>query len=268
MRTDRLPEPRASASGSAVATTSVRDQRPTRGLTPCGSGRYCRRSGEPLPSLEWMDAANAPLMTNCPDLFGAEQRRGEETVIGRTCLFPDSRRVKTSPDRIRTSERDDLVDRLLASGFDPGRRSVVTWMGVTYYPTPDLEGSLDRLARLLAPDSALAFDYVPPSVIDGTATHRAARIGARQGAASRSCSGSSVLSSTPSCLATASLSSSTSRPKRCSRDMRHPVGKWWTSFRSPLHADWANPELVACTTARRICSRPARITSCSPPPYS
>jgi methyltransferase (TIGR00027 family) len=75
-------------------------------------------------------------------------------------------------------ERDDLVSRLEEAGFDAGRRSVVTWMGVSYYLTEEaIAATLDRLARLLAPGSALAFDYVPPSVVDGTARHRAARIG-------------------------------------------------------------------------------------------
>jgi methyltransferase (TIGR00027 family) len=106
-------------------------------------------------------------------------------------------------------ERDDLAARLEGAGFDPSRRSVVTWMGVSYYLTEEaVAGTLDRLAGLLAPGSALAFDYVPPSVIDGTAKHRAARV------ASRSCSGSSGRRSSGCSPATGSSSPSTSRPAR------------------------------------------------------
>jgi methyltransferase (TIGR00027 family) len=80
-------------------------------------------------------------------------------------------------------ERDDVSDRLLKGGFDPNRRSVVTWMGVTYYLTAAaIDSTLDHLARLLAPGSALAFDYVLPSVVDGTTTNRTARLGTRRAA--------------------------------------------------------------------------------------
>jgi methyltransferase (TIGR00027 family) len=80
-------------------------------------------------------------------------------------------------------ERDDLLERLETAGFDRELRSVVAWMGVSYYLTREaIEGTLDKLARLLAPGSALAFDYVPPSVIAGTPRPRAARMGTRRAA--------------------------------------------------------------------------------------
>jgi methyltransferase (TIGR00027 family) len=80
-------------------------------------------------------------------------------------------------------ERDDVFERLLRARFDPGRRSTVTWMGVTYYLTATaVDAALARLARLMAPGSALAFDYVLPSVVDGTAPGRTVRLGTRRAA--------------------------------------------------------------------------------------
>jgi len=82
-------------------------------------------------------------------------------------------------------ERDDLAGRLTAAGFDARRKSVVTWMGVSYYLTPAAFAStLATLAGLMAPESALAFDYVLRSVVDGTHAHPAARRGTRRAARS------------------------------------------------------------------------------------
>ena len=61
-------------------------------------------------------------------------------------------------------------------------------MGVSYYLTEEaIAGTLDRLARLLAPGSALAFDYVPPSVIDNRQYRKDAKTCTRRFTRSDSC---------------------------------------------------------------------------------
>jgi len=80
-------------------------------------------------------------------------------------------------------ERDDLVERLVSSGFDPKQPSVATWMGVTYYLTEEAIGeTLDRLSQLLSPGSRLAFDLVTRATIEGTTGNRTATIGTRRAA--------------------------------------------------------------------------------------
>jgi methyltransferase (TIGR00027 family) len=80
-------------------------------------------------------------------------------------------------------ERDDLVERLTASGFDPALPSVATWMGVSYYLTEDaIAGTLAKLARLLSPGSHLALDIATRATIAGTTGNRAADFGTRKAA--------------------------------------------------------------------------------------
>jgi methyltransferase (TIGR00027 family) len=68
--------------------------------------------------------------------------------------------------------REDLLDRLAASGFDPTRRSVFVWEGVTNYLT---EGAVDAVLRIVAstaPESGLVFTYVDRQALDGTGTFK------------------------------------------------------------------------------------------------
>jgi len=63
-------------------------------------------------------------------------------------------------------ERVSLEQALLEHGFDPQRRSVWIWEGVTMYLDESaVEGSLARIARLSAPDSTLIATYVTPKII-------------------------------------------------------------------------------------------------------
>jgi methyltransferase (TIGR00027 family) len=80
-------------------------------------------------------------------------------------------------------EKDDFVERLISSGFKPGRRSLITWLGVSYYLTSQAAATtLSQIAALCSPGSHLIFDYVLESVIAGTATSRAARAGIKHAA--------------------------------------------------------------------------------------
>ena len=58
-------------------------------------------------------------------------------------------------------ERDTLGERLIAAGFDTSEPAVFSWMGVTYYLTPDaVHATLAAVSALAAPGSELAFDYM------------------------------------------------------------------------------------------------------------
>jgi methyltransferase (TIGR00027 family) len=65
-------------------------------------------------------------------------------------------------------EKDDLVQRLTASGFNTKRRSLLTWLGVSsYLTTAAVRRTFEQMARLCAPGSQLVFDYIPQDVIAG-----------------------------------------------------------------------------------------------------
>lgn len=58
-------------------------------------------------------------------------------------------------------ERDDLRERLVAAGFDPESPSVVMWLGVVFYLTPDaVAGTLRTLASF--DHVTVVFDYPMP----------------------------------------------------------------------------------------------------------
>lgn len=58
-------------------------------------------------------------------------------------------------------ERDDFVERLVASGFDPGAPAAVLWEGVTYYlHEPAVRATLRRVSGRLHPRSTVLFDHV------------------------------------------------------------------------------------------------------------
>jgi methyltransferase (TIGR00027 family) len=65
---------------------------------------------------------------------------------------------------------------LAAQGFDRGRASLVVWLGVTCYLTPEaFERTLADMSAFAAPGSRLVLDYMDPDVIDGSTTHAGAR---------------------------------------------------------------------------------------------
>jgi methyltransferase (TIGR00027 family) len=63
-------------------------------------------------------------------------------------------------------ERDRLREKLLANGFDPTKRSLIAWIGVTGYLTEHaIDTTLADLAVLCARGSQLVVDYINPDVI-------------------------------------------------------------------------------------------------------
>jgi methyltransferase (TIGR00027 family) len=77
-------------------------------------------------------------------------------------------------------EHDALRERLLSSGFDPTRPSLVVWIEVSLYLTPDaITTTLADLATLCAPRSQLVFDYIDANVITGKTRWKGARRAAR-----------------------------------------------------------------------------------------
>lgn len=60
-------------------------------------------------------------------------------------------------------EQDDPGEVLVAAGLDPQRRSVVNWLGCSYYLTPRaIRGTLTALARVMPTGSRIVLDYWTP----------------------------------------------------------------------------------------------------------
>lgn len=58
-------------------------------------------------------------------------------------------------------ERDDFLDRLIASGFDPAATAVIVWEGVTYYlEEATVGGTLASIARRCEPTTRVCFDTI------------------------------------------------------------------------------------------------------------
>lgn len=56
--------------------------------------------------------------------------------------------------------KDSLTERLIASGFDPLKKSFFSWLGVTYYLSAETIGkTLEELSLLCADGSTVVFDY-------------------------------------------------------------------------------------------------------------
>ena len=65
-------------------------------------------------------------------------------------------------------EIDDFEQRLRDAGFDPARRTIVVWEGVSQYLTGDAVCAVIRWAGRLAPRSRFIFTYVHEGAIDGS----------------------------------------------------------------------------------------------------
>ena len=65
-------------------------------------------------------------------------------------------------------EIDDFEQRLRKAGFDPARRTIVVWEGVSQYLTGDAVCGVMRWAGRLAPRSRFIFTYVHEGAIDGS----------------------------------------------------------------------------------------------------
>ena len=74
-------------------------------------------------------------------------------------------------------QHDDLGQRLIETGFDPGRVIAWIWEGVTMYlPKPAVEATLRQLQKLSPPGSRVMVSYmVPNSIPGGRAGSRVAR---------------------------------------------------------------------------------------------
>ncbi|WP_371514984.1 class I SAM-dependent methyltransferase [Mycobacterium sp. 1164966.3] len=88
-------------------------------------------------------------------------------------------------------ERDVLRERLLASGFDAARRSLIIWLGVTPYLTGvAIDATLHDIAKICAPGSRLVVDYICAGVVaartEWRSARRVARVVARRGEPYRS----------------------------------------------------------------------------------
>ena len=63
--------------------------------------------------------------------------------------------------------KDDVVERLIAGGFDPSAKSFFSWLGVTYYLSAGaIDTMLSALSRLSAEGSTLVFDYPDENFFD------------------------------------------------------------------------------------------------------
>ncbi|HLW66591.1 MAG TPA: SAM-dependent methyltransferase [Gemmataceae bacterium] len=78
-------------------------------------------------------------------------------------------------------EVESFVDKLREAGFDPGRRTLLTWLGVTYYLSPEaVNKTVAHVAELLTPASHFIFDFVPPEAQSGTLADKALQSGLRE----------------------------------------------------------------------------------------
>jgi O-methyltransferase involved in polyketide biosynthesis len=80
-------------------------------------------------------------------------------------------------------DREQVADRLLEAGFDPSRRTVVVWDGVTNYLQSEAVDAIAVWAGKLAVGSEFIFTYVHAGVLDGAVSfHGAAQMFAKSGA--------------------------------------------------------------------------------------
>lgn len=65
----------------------------------------------------------------------------------------------------------DLGEVLAKVGFQKNQKTFFIWEGVVYYLDPAaVESTLQFIAKNAAPGSSVLFDYLPPSVVNGTHT--------------------------------------------------------------------------------------------------
>jgi methyltransferase (TIGR00027 family) len=65
-----------------------------------------------------------------------------------------------------------LEECLLAAGYDPGLKTLLIWQGVSMYITAEaVDATLNFVLRHAAPGSAIVFDYIYRSVLEGVQQH-------------------------------------------------------------------------------------------------
>jgi methyltransferase (TIGR00027 family) len=68
-------------------------------------------------------------------------------------------------------EKDDFVQKLLDSGFDPNRKTFFSILGVTYYLTlPVFSKTVSYISHVACADSMLVFDYPDETVHNGSSS--------------------------------------------------------------------------------------------------
>ncbi|WP_416382340.1 class I SAM-dependent methyltransferase [Nocardia transvalensis] len=118
-------------------------------------------------SLRTADATTRIFEVDAPSTQKAKRARFEQ-------LFPQHRPPLTWV--ACDFQKDDLRERLLANGLDPGVPSLIVWTGVTtYLPVDAIRATMHDLAAVCAPGSRLVLDYIDPDVITGTTPWRGAR---------------------------------------------------------------------------------------------
>ncbi len=74
-------------------------------------------------------------------------------------------------------DRDDLAQSLLAASYDPAEPAFFSWLGVTYYLSrATVFTTLEKLAGMSAPGSAIVFDYFDPDAFNPERASRRMRI--------------------------------------------------------------------------------------------
>ena len=83
--------------------------------------------------------------------------------------------------------RDSVAGRLTAAGHSRERRTLFSWLGVSWYlDAPEVEAFLTDLAAVAAPGSRIVFDDMHASALSGEARPLGARVGSsRRGVARR-----------------------------------------------------------------------------------
>lgn len=80
-------------------------------------------------------------------------------------------------------EQEDFTQKLRDAGFDPSRRSLVVWLGVSLYLTNKaVARALEQISTLGGEGTTLVWDYLLAEVINGMTTNRDALDKARRAA--------------------------------------------------------------------------------------
>jgi methyltransferase (TIGR00027 family) len=73
--------------------------------------------------------------------------------------------------------KEALENKLSASGYDNTKKTLFIWEGVTYYLSAQaVDETLAFVAKNSGKGTSIIFDYTSPSVIDGTAEQREAKV--------------------------------------------------------------------------------------------
>ena len=115
-----------------------------------------------------LDTRAARLAANGVRFFEVDQpasQSDKRARVARLADYPRDAATYVSCD----FEREDFLDRLVASGFDVGKPAVFVWEGVTYYlPEEAVAATLSRVAQGCEGRSVISFDIVRKRFATGT----------------------------------------------------------------------------------------------------